>query len=183
MIVMAHTEVASEEPAGRYLKKALRIAQQSTAIMHRFHHYENEILSQDGAESIEKGNGRILFVDIEEAGAEVAKQILEHLGYQTKAGSDPEKALAEFRSNPENFDLVITDMTLPKMSGETLASEILKIRLDIPIILCTAGYRQPQVDIKLGSTGIAALLIKPLTVSDIAQTVRNVLDQSNQQPI
>ncbi len=179
MIVMAQSEFPAEKPGGRYLKKALEIAQQSTGIMERFHHYENETLFQGDREGLSKGKERILFVDIEEAGAEVSKQILEHLGYQTRAGSDPEKALTEFRLNPDSFDLVITDMTLPKMSGETLASEILKIRPDIPIIFCTTGYRQPQVDIKSGLTGIAALMIKPLAMSDIAQTVRNVLDKSN----
>ncbi len=179
MIVMAQPEFPADEPAGYYLKKALQIARQSKAIMHQFHKYENETLLKGDTEIRSKGKERILFVDIEEAGAEVSKLILEHLGYQTNAVSDPEKALAAFRSNPDRFDLVITDMTLPKMSGETLAYEILKIRPDIPIILCSTGYRQPQVDVKSGHTGIAALLIKPLVMSEIAQTVRNVLDQSN----
>jgi len=179
MITMAQAELSIEAPAERYLKKALKIARQSTAMMHRFHQLENTALFRKDTKIPSKGKERILFVDIEEAGAEVSKQILEHLGYLTNAGNDPQKALAEFRSNPDNFDLVITDMILPKMSGETLASEILKIRPDIPIILCTTGSRQPQIDIKSGSTGIAALLIKPLAMSDIAETVRNVLDQSD----
>jgi len=179
MIVMAQSEFPSEEPAGRYLKNALKIARQSKAVMQRFHKYKNETLLQGNTEILSKGKERILYVDIEKAGAEISRQILEHLGYQTNSGSDPEKALAEFRSNPGSFDLVITDITLPKMSGETLACEILKIRPDIPIILCSTGYRQPQVAVEAGNTGIAALLIKPLVMSEIAQTVRNVLDQNN----
>lgn len=180
MIRMAQSETPLETSQASYLKKALEIGEQSTSIMERFDHHHKQMYCRDTAEDVSNDKERILFVDIEEAGAEVSKQILEHLGYQTEAGSDPEKALEEFRANPESFDLVITDMTLPKMSGEILASEILKIKPDIPIIFCTTGYKQPQIDINTEFKGIAAVLIKPLVMSEIAQTVRNVLDKSHQ---
>lgn len=179
MIVMAQLEIKSANSERRCLQRALELAQQSSSLMERFHLRQSATAPQTTREDASKGRERILFVDIEEAGAEVSKQILEHLGYQTEAGSDPEKALDEFRSSPNDFDLVITDMTLPKMSGETLATEILKIRPDIPIIFCTTGYTHRQIDMNMGVSGIAATLVKPLVMSEIASTVRNVLDKRN----
>ncbi len=179
MIVMAQSESKSANSVRRRLQKALELAQQSSGLMERFRPRQRSTAPQTTREDASKCQERILFVDIEEAGAEVSKQILEHLGYQTEAGSDPEKALDEFRSCPNDFDLVITDMTLPKMSGETLATEILKIRPDIPIIFCTTGYTHPQKEMHMGVSGIAATLVKPLVMSEIASTVRNVLDKRN----
>ena len=90
------------------------------------------------------GNETILFVDDEPAITEMAKQILERLGYTVTARTNSKEALELFQAAPDSFDVVITDMTMPRLTGDTLASELLKIRPDLPIILCT-GFSQ-QID-------------------------------------
>ncbi|MCJ7810362.1 MAG: PAS domain S-box protein, partial [Desulfobulbaceae bacterium] len=90
-------------------------------------------------DKLPRGHERILFVDDENSIVEFNKQRLERLGYTVETRTDSVKALALFLSNPDAFDLVITDMTMPSMTGDALARELLKIRPDLPIILCT-GY-------------------------------------------
>ena len=84
-------------------------------------------------------------------------------------------ALDHFRNTPEAFDLVLTDMTMPKMNGDQLAVELRGIRADIPIILCT-GYSKQISDESIDRIGINRLLFKPITKSDLARAVRHVLD-------
>lgn len=121
------------------------------------------------------GNERVLFVDDEPLLAEMGLRILEPLGYRVEVKTSPIPALESFRSNPQHFDLVITDLTMPKMTGKELASELRKIRPDIPIILCT-GFNESLGDESLKEAGIAALLGKPILKRQIAKTVREVLD-------
>jgi len=80
-----------------------------------------------------------------------------------------------FRANPDKFDLVITDISMPNMSGDKLAVELIKIRPDIPILLCT-GYSENMTDEKIKSLGIKGLLKKPIVIKDLAQKIRDVLD-------
>jgi len=120
------------------------------------------------------GNGRILFADDEELLLEVGKQMLERLGYEVDCCNDPVKALNLFRKNPAKFDLLLTDMTMPCMTGDMLAREILKIRTDIPIILCT-GYSEYMSEEKAKEMGIKALLIKPLDISRLAMVIHQVM--------
>ena len=124
------------------------------------------------------GNEKILFVDDEASLAKMAKRMLEIQGYQVEAKSDPVEVLELFRSKPDQFDLIITDMTMPKMTGDKLAKEILNIRPDMPIILCS-GFSEKIDAEKARALGIRKYIEKPLYMSDFAVTVRKVLDQGN----
>jgi CheY-like chemotaxis protein len=84
-------------------------------------------------------------------------------------------ALEAFRANPDKFDLVITDMAMPNMSGDTLASELIKIRPDIPILLCT-GFNERMPEEKAAALGIKGFLMKPIVVKDFSNMIREVLD-------
>ncbi len=121
------------------------------------------------------GNERILFVDDEEVLVNVGKLMLERLGYKvTTAGSSTE-ALKAFRAAPDTFDLVITDMTMPTLTGDKLARKLIEIRTDIPIILCT-GYSELISRERAVELGIRDFLMKPLTAKVLAHAVRKVLD-------
>ena len=121
-----------------------------------------------------RGSGRILFVDDEEALIEMARDLLESLGYEVTARQDSVEALEIFRANPDRFDLVITDQTMPKMTGMNLAQEVLRIRPNIPIILCT-GFSSTVNARDAKSAGIKAFILKPLIRSKISETIQQVL--------
>jgi CheY-like chemotaxis protein/two-component sensor histidine kinase len=123
-----------------------------------------------------KGNERILFVDDEPSIAAMTKRMLETLGYNVESTTSSRDALRLFQDRPEGFDLVITDLTMPKMTGEQLATEMVRIRRDIPIIICT-GYSRTLAEDKGRSPGISAVVTKPLIIHEIAQTIRDVLDR------
>lgn len=125
---------------------------------------------------IPTGTERILFVDDEPALADLAQQMLESLGYAVTTTTDSLQALELFRSGPHLFDLVITDMTMPKMTGEKLAQELFKIRNDIPVILCT-GYSGIMSAERSREIGIRDFALKPLLKKDLATKIRAVLDQ------
>ena len=119
------------------------------------------------------GNERILFVDDELDLVVLGREMLEHLGYQVVTKNNAIDALKEFREKPDHFDAVVTDMTMPKMTGERLAQELKNIRPDIPIILCTGFSEQINAQ-KAKAIGIKAFLMKPLTLNRLAATVRAV---------
>ena len=122
------------------------------------------------------GHERILFVDDEEALAEAGEGMLRDLGYDVISKANSREALALFRLDPHRFDLVVTDQTMPHMAGMELAREILAIRTDIPIILCT-GFSDVVDAESARASSIKAFLMKPLTGSEIARTVRKALDE------
>jgi CheY-like chemotaxis protein len=128
------------------------------------------------SEPFPRGSERILFVDDEKAVAEMGKKTLERLGYKVTATTSSSKALEMFRANNDKLDLVITDQTMPKMTGGMLAKEFMSIRPDIPIILCT-GYSELITKEKAEALGIQAFLMKPLVTRDLATTIRRVLDE------
>jgi CheY-like chemotaxis protein len=121
------------------------------------------------------GHERILVVDDEHALAEVVQGMLTILGYRTSARTSSIEALELFRVKPDQFDLVLTDMTMPNMTGDKLAGKLLEIRPDIPIIMCT-GFSEYITKEKAESIGIRELLLKPLVMKELAQAVRRVLD-------
>jgi len=131
---------------------------------------------EEKPEDLPTGTERILFVDDDEYLLEITKQMLEHLGYQTVGKTDSEKALELFKSEPDKFDLVITDMTMPRMTGDRLAEELMRIRPDLPVIICT-GYSERMDEQKAKEKGIKAFAMKPLVFKDLADIVRNVLDR------
>jgi signal transduction histidine kinase/ActR/RegA family two-component response regulator len=127
------------------------------------------------------GDEKILFVDDEPELVLIGKRRLERLGYRVEARSSSQEALDTFRSNPDGFNLVVTDMTMPGMTGAKLAQEILRLRKDMPIILCT-GYSRQISEEKALKMGIRAFLMKPLSFTDLAESVRRVLDTKKPTP-
>jgi len=123
-----------------------------------------------------RGNERILFVDDEEAIVDIGKQMLGRLGYEVVVERNPVKALEIFKENPGKFDLVITDMTMPKMTGVMLSEELINIRSDSLIILCT-GHSDQINEEKAKEMGIRALVMKPIVIGELAKTVRKILDE------
>jgi signal transduction histidine kinase/ActR/RegA family two-component response regulator len=131
----------------------------------------------DKTEEWPKGSGRVLFVDDEEMLARWGEQLLTHLGYVVVAKTNPHEAMDLFRRQADQFDLVVTDQTMPAMSGEVFARAILEIRKDIPIILCT-GFSHNMTAEKSAQLGLSAFLMKPVNAAALAHTVKNVLDES-----
>jgi PAS domain S-box-containing protein len=124
--------------------------------------------------AIPRGKERILFVDDEDILAEMGRDLLEDLGYTVTAMTDSLSAWDVFRAQPDQFDLVITDMTMPGMTGAELAKELLKIRPKIPIILCT-GYSEFITEEKAKKIGIQGFAFKPLTIKILTQLISQVL--------
>ncbi|HAJ26594.1 MAG TPA: hypothetical protein DCG53_05010 [Syntrophus sp. (in: bacteria)] len=132
-----------------------------------------EVEQQQATEQIVGGSERILLVDDEAAIVEVVESMLSSLGYHVTARRSSVETLELFRTRPSDFDLVITDMTMPNMRGDDLAGEMLKIRGDIPIILCT-GFSEMITEAKARSIGIRRLIMKPLYMKDLAKVIREV---------
>ena len=122
-----------------------------------------------------KGDEHILLVDDEEQIVAMQRQMLEHLGYQVTASTDSQEALAVFAQHPDNFDLVITDMTMPHMTGDRLAQKLIDIKPGLPIILCT-GFNESITEEKALSMGIQKFVMKPVVKNELASTIRAVLD-------
>ncbi|MBI4774281.1 MAG: PAS domain S-box protein [Deltaproteobacteria bacterium] len=127
---------------------------------------------------VASGNERILFVDDEADLSKIAKEMLARLGYQVTAETSSTNALNLFKAKPTQFDLVITDLTMPKLSGLQLAQELTRIRSDIPIILCT-GFSDGSVVEKAKGVGIRSFLNKPVGVRTLSKVVRQTLDDRN----
>lgn len=123
-----------------------------------------------------RGNERILFVDDEPSITKMAEQSLEKLGYTVRAVNCSIEALELFKNNPAAFDLVISDITMPKMNGDRFALEITSRVPGLPIILCT-GYHRKQDKTHQTHLGVKAYLKKPIPLKLLAETVRKVLDE------
>ena len=121
------------------------------------------------------GSEHILFIDDEETLIDLAKSMLKKLGYRVETRTSPVEALEIFGAAPHKFDLVISDMTMPGMTGDTLASELMNIRSDIPVIICT-GYSEKIDELRARDLGIKGLMMKPFTIRRLSKIVRDVLD-------
>jgi len=128
------------------------------------------------SEAYRTGRETILFVDDEPALATMSEQMLQLLGYRAVTKTSSVEAFELFQHDPYRFDLVITDMTMPKMTGEKLAHKMLEIRSDIPVILCT-GFSELITEQRAKKLGISAYMMKPLVMRDLANTIRDVLDK------
>jgi CheY-like chemotaxis protein len=128
------------------------------------------------AHTIPGGNARILFVDDEPTLTHMAAEMLMRLGYETTVYTNSVEALETFRRTPWQFDMVITDQTMPAMTGESLARELRCIRPDMPIILCT-GFSHTITASKVQDLGVDAFLSKPLEFRDLGLAIRQVLEQ------
>jgi DNA-binding NtrC family response regulator len=131
--------------------------------------------STDGGSPVPRGHERILFIDDEEDLAAMGNEMLTDLGYRVISKSGAREALALFRLDPSRFDLVITDQTMPGISGKELVDEILTIRPDTPVVMCT-GFSHLVDSESAKSAGVAAFAMKPLTKREIATIIRKVLD-------
>lgn len=129
---------------------------------------------------LQTGNEHILVVDDEIAMVQMTRERLQRLGYVVASETDSMAALELFRSQPHGFDLVITDQTMPNMTGEQLASELISIQPDIPIVLCT-GYSAKIDAEKAKVLGISAFVMKPVDNKELADIIRHVLDGKKQQ--
>jgi PAS domain S-box-containing protein len=124
------------------------------------------------------GDENILFVDDEKHITEIGRQIMEKLGYKVTVRTSSVEALELFRSKPDEFDLVITDMTMPNMTGDLLAAAIIHIRPKIPIILCTGYSKNISAD-SAAKIGIKAFIYKPIVKIELATVVRKILDENS----
>jgi PAS domain S-box-containing protein len=120
------------------------------------------------------GYERILFVDDEQPLAEIGKQMLERLGYKVDTRTSSIEALNLFKADPNRFDLVITDIVMPNLTGDKLADKLMGIRPNIPIVLCT-GYSEKFTRKHASEMGVNTFLMKPLVMKDLAGTVRQAL--------
>ncbi len=121
------------------------------------------------------GKERILLVDDEAPAANMARLMLERLGYLVTVENDSASALDTFREDPKKFDIVITDRTMPTLSGEALANELLRVRPDIPIILCI-GFSEKLAEERAGDLGVRECVMKPMVRSEIAGAIRRALE-------
>jgi two-component system, cell cycle sensor histidine kinase and response regulator CckA len=133
------------------------------------------MLPGEGVRSAPGGKERILFVDDEELLIEMTVGLLEGLGYQVSAVMDCKEALNLFSENPEGFDLIIADQAMPYMTGSELAKEVMRVRPDIPVVLCT-GYTEAFSEDEAKAIGVRELVLKPLTKKETAEMIRRVLD-------
>ncbi len=128
-------------------------------------------------DSILNGTESILFVDDDKAIAGMSKIMLENLGYHVNSKTSSIDALVDFKRQPEKYDLVITDLTMPQMTGLELADEILSVRPDTPIILCT-GLSARQTSSDSRREGIQAVLAKPILSRTMSGTIRSVMKKN-----
>ncbi len=122
-----------------------------------------------------KGNEQIMLVDDETDLILAIQEILEQQGYKVATFKDGLSALKAFSKDPDFFELIITDMTMPRMKGDELSIEILKLKKNIPIILCT-GFSETMSEEKAVSLGIKRLVLKPIVMNDFVNKIREVLD-------
>jgi PAS domain S-box-containing protein len=122
-----------------------------------------------------RGKERILLIDDEPMVADLGAMVLERLGYRVTSKTSAPDALELFRSNPHAFDLILTDYTMPHLSGTDLAGAILEIRPDMPILLCT-GYSEKITETAAKELGVRGFAMKPLNRKQLAELVRSVLD-------
>ncbi len=137
------------------------------------HGSDSPLLQQ--SKPLDPGKGRILFIDDEETIVAMNKRILERLGYQVTGYASSLDALECFRRQPNSFDLILTDMTMPGINGEDLALAAMQIRADIPIILCS-GYSYIMTPQRAKELGIKAFFMKPVDKRELAQTLGEILN-------
>lgn len=135
----------------------------------------SEPLKKISSDPVPGGNEHILLVDDEEMNTDMLTQILEKLGYKVTSSLSGKETLNIFRRSPGDFDLVITDQTMPEITGDELSREMLRIRPDIPIILCT-GFSQKITEKEARTIGIRKFLFKPIRARVLSETIRDILE-------
>ena len=138
--------------------------------------FKEEAATENTSHIYQTGCEHILLIDDEQAIIKLEKQMLEKLGYRVTPQTSSTKALELFRNQAQDFDLVITDLSMPTITGRQLADEFLAIRKDIPVIICTGFYEKLDEE-ELHAWGIKGLLFKPVSKGEMANMVRDVLDK------
>ena len=128
------------------------------------------------AKSFPGGRECILFVDDERPLVNIGEQMLKKLGYKVIARTNPMEALGAFRTQADSIDLVVTDQTMPIMTGDVLAQQIMQLKPGIPVIICS-GFSEKMNKEKARSIGVRKFVMKPLVMGELAETVRRVLDE------
>jgi PAS domain S-box-containing protein len=135
-----------------------------------------ELKTHDVKTPVPHGKGRILLVDDEAMLTRVAESMLTRLGYEVESVLSPSEAIIAFQAEPDRFDLIITDQTMPKMTGVQLAAALRQLRPDIPVILCT-GFSETMDAEQAYALGINAFLMKPLELRELGSVTHDVLAQ------
>lgn len=135
----------------------------------------------DQAVELFRGSASIMIVDDEESIVEMLKEILEKRGFQVTACTSSLEALAIFQQSPDRFDIVISDQTMPEMTGIQLVQNLLKIKPDLPIILCT-GFSESITEEQVKSMGVREFIMKPVIVEDIIRAIKKALLKPANQP-
>jgi CheY-like chemotaxis protein len=157
--------------------KLTSISGQGTTFDLYFPITDNKLQSspEEKGQPLPRGTEHILFVDDDEMLASLGEQLLSTLGYQVCMMTDSAEALKMFAANADRFDLIISNQTMPNLTGKDLIAEIKKFRADIPTILCT-GYSSKIDEEEAAKLGISAFMMKPLDLPHLSQTIRQVLD-------
>jgi CheY-like chemotaxis protein len=138
---------------------------------------ESIVAEVEPREQVVMGNSEhVLFIDDEQGLIEVAGAVLQKLGYRVTAMADARQALELFLEDPLQFDLIITDQSMPEITGIVLARQILEVRPDIPVILCT-GFSEVVSPEEVKKMGLRDFLMKPVTKDGLARAIRRVLEQ------
>lgn len=138
--------------------------------------YHPTVEEADELEELPRGHGSILYVDDERSILSYAKEVLEKLGYRVTVSSHPKEALTLFRERPNDFDLVITDLSMPHMSGLALAEELRKLSPDVKIILSTGHGRENFLK-EIKARGLQGFLPKPFFAKDLARIIHLAFKQ------
>lgn len=136
---------------------------------------------QEEAAGPSRGRGRVLFVDDEAALTEIGQELLESLGYQVVAETDPLRALARFREAPRSVDVLITDQNMPGLTGADLTREVLALRPELPVLMLT-GFSETITREKAKALGIREFLLKPILRRDLAKAIEVALDGGSAAP-
>jgi CheY-like chemotaxis protein len=136
---------------------------------------ETPAIKKEQKKEIPRGNERIMLVDDEVVLARVGEKILKQLGYKVTAETSSIDALETFRADPDSFDLVISDLTMPDLTGIELAKEMIAIKADVRVIICTGFSHQVSRD-NIRDLGIKELIVKPYNKKEFAVTIRKVLE-------
>jgi CheY-like chemotaxis protein len=131
---------------------------------------------EPGDESMGPEHGRILLVDDEPDIIEAEKTMLERLGYAVVASSSSLDALKVFYEDSQSFDIIITDQTMPDMTGIALAKKIIEKRAEVPVILCT-GYSESVSEEEIQKAGVRELVMKPVSKREIREILRRALKE------
>jgi CheY-like chemotaxis protein len=145
------------------LGRAVSVAQETSA----------EDRTQSTPKQFAGHNERVLYIDDEEALVLLMTKMLQRLGYKVTGCTDPEQALEIFRSGKQDFDVVVSDLSMPQMSGIDFARELLQIRPGMPIVIAS-GYIVPADNEEARGLGLPDLLLKPKTAEELGQALHNV---------